>query len=279
MLVNLLRIFILLITLCNASLYADLGQLSPNNLDSTDRLQQLSRTLSQGTYTHPDDLDIPANSQVKVSLRSSGPVDLNNDSLRLKYSDTSADQDALINPSEFRKLGLTPLYSSSDIYYDPKDEYYYEHRYFQNNIVMIRHFDEDLAYFYDLDNIENQAWIAQCDIDRITDKKTCIVYKSNFILVKSSTHGVLISAYNNVSRLRSNHYQYVRIDKNPAFKTTSIFSGNTASNIINQMKAGFLMHTRHTTISSSGAVDNTLSLYGFSAAYESMNIMYARLSN
>lgn len=275
MLINPLRIFILLITFCNVSVYADLVQVTPNNLGFSDRLEQLTKTLSQGSYSHPDDMDIPAQTKLNVYLRSASP-NIANDQLKPESENTSLDKDMLIDPSDYRKLALIPLYASSNIYYDPKEKYYYEHRYFQNNIAMIRYLDEDLAYFYDLDNTENQAWVAKCNIDRITDYKTCVVYKSNFILVKSSTQGLLISAYHDLSRLRSDYYQYIRIDKNTAFKTTSVFSGNTASNIINQMKAGFLIHTRHTE-RLSGTTDNTFSLYGFSAAYESMNLMYARL--
>ena len=34
-----------------------------------DRLEQLSKTLAQGSYSHPDDIDLPAVSNVSVKLR------------------------------------------------------------------------------------------------------------------------------------------------------------------------------------------------------------------
>lgn len=40
-----------------------------NQSTDSDRLEQLSKTLSQGSYTHPDDLDLPASAKVSVTLR------------------------------------------------------------------------------------------------------------------------------------------------------------------------------------------------------------------
>ena len=65
--------------------FADLVQLDASNNTSPDRLEQLSRTLSQGNYTHPDDMDIPANSKLNVQLRKEKPIELNNASIAQKY--------------------------------------------------------------------------------------------------------------------------------------------------------------------------------------------------
>lgn len=54
-----------------------------NQSTDSDRLEQLSKTLSQGSYTHPDDLDLPASAKVSVTLRQK-TVELNNESLAKK---------------------------------------------------------------------------------------------------------------------------------------------------------------------------------------------------
>lgn len=58
-----------------------------NSQDAPDRLEALSRTHSQGSYTHPDDLDLPASAKVSVTLREK-TVELNNESLEKKYGKT-----------------------------------------------------------------------------------------------------------------------------------------------------------------------------------------------
>ncbi|WP_406741379.1 M23 family metallopeptidase [Acinetobacter shaoyimingii] len=54
-------------------------------MSSSDRLEELTKTLAKGTYTHPDDMDIPADTQMNVRLRESTPIELNNASLDKKY--------------------------------------------------------------------------------------------------------------------------------------------------------------------------------------------------
>ena len=49
-----------------------------------DRLEQLSQTLAQGSYTHPDDLDLPAISNVSLKLREK-TIELNNATIEKKY--------------------------------------------------------------------------------------------------------------------------------------------------------------------------------------------------
>ena len=60
---------------------------------STDRIEQLTRTLAQGAYTHPDDIDIPAQTKLDVQLREK-PVELNNRTLAQKYANTSSNRAA-----------------------------------------------------------------------------------------------------------------------------------------------------------------------------------------
>ena len=47
--------------------FADYQNISQTT--DTDRLEQLSKTLAQGSYNHPDDIDLPAVSNVSVQLR------------------------------------------------------------------------------------------------------------------------------------------------------------------------------------------------------------------
>lgn len=63
--------------------FADLVELDQGNA-STDRIEQLTRTLAQGAYTHPDDIDIPAETKLNVQLREK-PVELNNKTIAQKY--------------------------------------------------------------------------------------------------------------------------------------------------------------------------------------------------
>jgi murein DD-endopeptidase MepM/ murein hydrolase activator NlpD len=58
-------------------------------IQTPDRLEQLSKTLSQGSY-HPDDLDLPASAKMNVTLRSQdAPIELNNASIAKKYGSSS----------------------------------------------------------------------------------------------------------------------------------------------------------------------------------------------
>lgn len=70
--------------------FADLVNLNQEN-GSTDRIEQLTRTLAQGAYTHPDDIDIPAQTKLNVQLREK-PVQLNNRTLAQKYANTSSNK-------------------------------------------------------------------------------------------------------------------------------------------------------------------------------------------
>lgn len=66
--------------------FADLVQLDVDNTSSPDRLEQLTKTLSQGSYSHPNDIDLPAISSVDTQIRKSTPIELNNASLASKYA-------------------------------------------------------------------------------------------------------------------------------------------------------------------------------------------------
>lgn len=48
--------------------FADLVDLNSQN-SSTDRIEELTRTLAQGTYSESQDINIPAQTEINVKLR------------------------------------------------------------------------------------------------------------------------------------------------------------------------------------------------------------------
>jgi murein DD-endopeptidase MepM/ murein hydrolase activator NlpD len=67
--------------------FADLVELNSND-GSTDRIEQLTRTLAQGSYAESNDIDIPAETRMSVKLREK-TVELNNESLAKKYGSST----------------------------------------------------------------------------------------------------------------------------------------------------------------------------------------------
>lgn len=68
--------------------FADLVELNSNE-GSTDRIEQLTRTLAQGSYAESNDIDIPAETRMSVKLREK-TVELNNESLAKKYGSSTS---------------------------------------------------------------------------------------------------------------------------------------------------------------------------------------------
>ncbi|MFW2040201.1 M23 family metallopeptidase [Acinetobacter sp. ULE_I001] len=82
--------------------FADLVQ-------SPDRLEQLSKTLSQGSY-NPDDLDLPASAKMNITLRSKDvPIELNNASIAKKYGSSSNSASRYTANSPYSWLVTHPL--------------------------------------------------------------------------------------------------------------------------------------------------------------------------
>lgn len=67
---------------------ADLAELNFNDV-STDRIEQLTRTLAQGSYVESNEIDLPAEIQMSVQLREK-TVELNNESLAKKYGSSTS---------------------------------------------------------------------------------------------------------------------------------------------------------------------------------------------
>lgn len=231
----------LLILLTSSICYADYKSLSTMN--SEDRLEQLSKSLHS--------------------------------------SDASDDDDEFVEvfPEDYAKLNLEPAYKDSAVIYATNEKSYYEVRHFPNNIKMIRRLDKDGATFFNYTSdekfIEN-SWRVVCYRDHITDIKHCIINKYQVMLMKNSKHGLMFSVTKDVKSLHPLRTNYFKVDKNKALETRSVFTGGTVNKIIEQMKRGELLYTRFSEWDGS-QYEETLSLYGFSSAYEYMNMMYRRI--
>ncbi|MBJ9951774.1 MULTISPECIES: M23 family metallopeptidase [unclassified Acinetobacter] len=78
-------------------------------IQTPDRLEKLSKTLSQGSY-NPDDLDLPASAKMNVTLRSSdAPIELNNASIAQKYGSSSNSTSRYSAGSPYSWLVTHPL--------------------------------------------------------------------------------------------------------------------------------------------------------------------------
>lgn len=78
-------------------------------IQTPDRLEKLSKTLSQGSY-NPDNLDLPASAKMNVTLRSSdAPIELNNASIAKKYGSSSNSTSRYSASSPYSWLVTHPL--------------------------------------------------------------------------------------------------------------------------------------------------------------------------
>ena len=93
--------------------FADLVQMnaSNNNAATPDRLEQLSKTLSQGAYTDPNDyLNTPATATLNVKIRNSDkPIELNNQSIAQKYGSSAFSSNSYSSNSAYSWLVTHPL--------------------------------------------------------------------------------------------------------------------------------------------------------------------------
>lgn len=90
--------------------FADLVQVDSSYSQTPDRLEQLSKTLSQGSYSHPDDLDLPASAKVNITLRSQDkPIELNNASIAKKYGSSTVSTNRYSANSPYSWLVTHPL--------------------------------------------------------------------------------------------------------------------------------------------------------------------------
>ncbi|MQW93379.1 hypothetical protein GFH30_04965 [Acinetobacter wanghuae] len=242
--------------------HADIIELEQSDR-SLDRIDQLTMKLATGSYGNE--------SEGSENYRE------NLDPISNKDSQQNQEPFPLVFQEHYRKLGITTLYPDSQVKYSTEGRTYFEIKKFKNNVLMVRDIESDIVTFSDLDvdDSASKSWNISCSVDQITDEKICMIYKFGVRIMKSSKLGVLISVTGDTEKLNTRQYQYLRVDKNPAFKTHSLFTGNDAIKIISQMKNGSMAYTRFYEWSDS--YEESLSLYGFSAAYQTMNLMFQRL--
>ena len=68
--------------------FADLVELNQAD-SSSDRIEQLTRTLSQGAYSESNDIDIPAETKLNVKIREKS-IELNNATIAKKYGSSNS---------------------------------------------------------------------------------------------------------------------------------------------------------------------------------------------
>jgi hypothetical protein len=230
-------------------------------VQTSDRLEQLSKTLSQSTY-NLEDLDLPASAKMNVNLKEK----------------EDPENFLTVKPEDYSRLKIKPLYSDSVIMYNENSMDYLEVRDFQNNIWMIYNIDKNYLTVLDKDEDEptEESWDVGCFKDRITDKKTCFLNKYELGILKSSKDGLVISVSKEARDLNLREYNYLRIDKKPAHKTRGFYTGQSAMNIINEMKIGKTAYTRFYEWDNN-KYEEIIPLWGGSIAYDVMNKMYSRL--
>ncbi|WP_180124387.1 M23 family metallopeptidase [Acinetobacter sp. YH12097] len=68
--------------------FADLVELNQAD-SSSDRIEQLTRTLSQGAYSESNDIDVPAETKLNVQIREKS-IELNNTTIAKKYGSSTS---------------------------------------------------------------------------------------------------------------------------------------------------------------------------------------------
>lgn len=86
--------------------FADLVEVTQDG--SADRIEQLTRTLAQGTYSESSDMDIPAETKLNVKLREKS-IELNNASIAKKYGSSSSKSYSASSNNPYSWLVAHPL--------------------------------------------------------------------------------------------------------------------------------------------------------------------------
>lgn len=228
--------------------------------NSIDRLEQLSKILINDSYGN-NNLEQTASAKINVQPK--------------EEKETAF---VTVKPEDYGRLKIKPLYHESTIMQNSKSKDYLEVKNFKNNIMMVYNIDENSVTVIDNDEDEpaENSWTVYCSKDHITDKKTCFLNKYEFGIIKSSKDGLFVSVSKEVRDLSLREYNYIRVDKNPAHKTRGIYTGQSATNIISQLKNGKTIYTRFYEWNGK-MYEEIIPLSGFSVAYEVMDKMYARL--
>lgn len=178
-------------------------------------------------------------------------------------------------PEDYAKLKLKPYYQDSIIFYSQKNDTYFEANEVDGITAFISH-DDSVATFGYVENGDiSKSWKVACGKDKITDEKTCRLGLFNFAMIYSKGKFTASTSYE-VKKLDFRQKQYIRIDNNKAFSTSTLFTGSQLNSLIQQMKHGKLAYTRFYEWDGE-MYEETLSLYGFSEAYNYMLYAYKNL--
>lgn len=228
------------------------------NAEDTDRLSILSKTLAEGSYTLAHDVELPREEKKQNK--------------KVEYKDVSRE--------ELTKLGFKPSYADSIIKKDTDGDYY-EVKRFPDGNYMYRILNTTngsvIAAFpiEDEDNPLNEGWKVVCQVDMVTNQKNCSVNKYEVMVLKSSKYGLAFSVSKEANKLNPLSDHYVRIDKNTPMKSRSVFTGQQAVKIIDQMKSGEIMRTRFHEYGDT--YEEVIYLNGFTNAYNFMNMVYPQV--
>ena len=109
------------------------------------------------------------------------------------------------------------------------------------------------------------AWRVRCSDDRIYDLRTCVIHSSTITVGIASKGIEMVTVGRNTY---PGSEVVVRVDENPPIDLSEDISFETYSEVIEQLKAGDLVLTRHTEWPSQTLVNGRVSLIGFTKAHD-----------
>ena len=196
---------------------------------------------------------------------------------RLAFEKSVIEKESVIQvlPEDYSRLGLKPYYADSKLFFIEPSDLYVEF-YSKNGLDSFIYHGEDRASFGYVENGEvSKSWNVNCLRDKITDKKSCVLYKFSFaILYMDGT--LSATASDDLNKLDYHQKQYVRVDSNKALSASTLFTGQQFNTLVAQMKKGELARTRFYEWGGE-RYEETLSLFGFTEAYKYMLYAYKNL--
>ena len=197
--------------------------------------------------------------------------------------DISTDPFFILSVDDIKKSNLKPLYSDS-IIKRYAEGILVEQKDLSNGMSMLHFLDLDVGAGYvtfkdlDSDDPNEVKWSVACNVDKITDAKTCSIVSTNKSVVyvrNSDKPSFLIVGSKSIDVLRAT---YLRVDKNTPFKVNRLaFYRPNLDKILKEMTSGKMMYFRYHREYSASTYDDEISLKGFSFAYNTLNLLYSRL--
>ncbi|WP_180187224.1 hypothetical protein [Acinetobacter sp. YH01012] len=169
-------------------------------------------------------------------------------------------------------LNKNRLFNDSSLKYLPELNRLYEIKKFDPNTIMIRNIDVNSVRILIINNDGRTGhdWLVHCSKDKMTDKKSCVIYQNNLqILDQNNTTYLRLGSSNSKTKL------LFRVDQNQYKETNNYFSNSLALQFIEQMKKGDQLHTRFQQ--GLYKIDNTYSLKGFTKADQIKTMLKAKI--